>query len=119
MVPAMDPASASSLAARAPTENFPVASLLFPRALRPHLRAVYGFARLVDILGDEFSADWRGSAKRSSLQGRVSAGDAGQARASSETTSTRDVVHDRLAALDELEGELEACYEGEPTWGVM
>jgi squalene synthase HpnC len=46
----MDVATVSQ---RARTENFPVASLLFPRALRPHLRAVYGFARLVDILGDE------------------------------------------------------------------
>jgi squalene synthase HpnC len=45
------------VAARARTENFPVASLLFPRALRPHLRAVYGFARLVDILGDEADGD--------------------------------------------------------------
>jgi squalene synthase HpnC len=44
---------AASVARRARTENFPVASLLFPRRLRPHLRAVYGFARLVDILGDE------------------------------------------------------------------
>jgi squalene synthase HpnC len=34
-------------------ENFPVASLLFPRPLRPHLRALYGYARLVDNLGDE------------------------------------------------------------------
>src|SRR5436190_23881952 len=50
----MDPAQ---VAARASTENFPVASLLFPRALRPHLRAVYGFARLVDILGDEAEGD--------------------------------------------------------------
>jgi squalene synthase HpnC len=78
----MDPATASSVAARARTENFPVASLLFPRALRPHLRAIYGFARLVDMLGDE-------------------------------------VAGDRLAALDELEAELEACYGGEPTWEVM
>jgi squalene synthase HpnC len=77
----MDP-SASSVAARARTENFPVASLLFPRALRPHLRAVYGFARLVDILGDEYEGD-------------------------------------RTAALDELEAELEACYEGAPSWEVM
>jgi squalene synthase HpnC len=43
----------ATVARRARTENFPVASLLFPRRLRPHLRAVYGFARLVDILGDE------------------------------------------------------------------
>ena len=53
----MDPASASAVVRRARTENFPVASLLFPRAVRPHLRAVYGFARLVDILGDEYEGD--------------------------------------------------------------
>jgi squalene synthase HpnC len=78
----MDPASARSVASRARTENFPVASLLFPRPLRPHLRAIYGFARLVDILGDEQPGD-------------------------------------RLAALDELEAQVEACYSGEPTWEVM
>lgn len=70
------------VARRARTENFPVSSLLFPRRLRPHLRAVYGFARLVDILGDE-------------------------------------IQDDRLAALDELEQEVEACYSGEPSWPVM
>jgi len=70
------------VAARAKTENFPVASLLFPRALRPHLRAVYGFARLVDILGDEAEGD-------------------------------------RLALLDELEREVDACYTSEPSWPVM
>jgi squalene synthase HpnC len=53
----VDPADARSVAARARTENFPVASLLFPRALRPHLRAIYGFARLVDILGDEHAGN--------------------------------------------------------------
>ena len=39
--------------ARARGENFPVVSLLAPRRARPHLRAIYGFARLVDNLGDE------------------------------------------------------------------
>src|SRR5262245_36510697 len=39
--------------ARARTENLPVASILAPRDARPHLRAIYGFARLVDNLGDE------------------------------------------------------------------
>ncbi|HEY1366251.1 MAG TPA: squalene synthase HpnC [Gaiellaceae bacterium] len=73
---------AADVAARARTENFPVASLLFPRPLRPHLRAVYGYCRLVDILGDE-------------------------------------VEGDRLAALDELEREVDACYGGEPAWEVM
>ncbi len=75
----MNPAE---VAARARTENFPVASLLFPRALRPHLRAVYGFARLVDILGDEAAGD-------------------------------------RLALLDGLEREVDACYTGLPGWPVM
>ena len=78
----MDPATVSAVAARARTENFPVASLLFPRSIRPHLRAIYGFARLVDILGDEYEGN-------------------------------------RLAALDELEQEVNACYEGEPSWEVM
>jgi squalene synthase HpnC len=72
----------AAVARRARTENFPVASLLFPRPLRPHLRAVYGFCRFVDMLGDEFGGD-------------------------------------RLAALDELERELTACYSGQPTWPVM
>jgi len=43
--------------ARASGENFPVASVLAPRWARPHLRAVYGFARLVDNLGDEAEGD--------------------------------------------------------------
>lgn len=43
--------------ARASGENFPVALRLLPRAARGHLRAVYGYARLVDSLGDEFSGD--------------------------------------------------------------
>ena len=47
----------AAVARRARTENFPIASLLFPRPLRPHLRAVYGFCRLVDILGDEADGD--------------------------------------------------------------
>lgn len=72
----------AEVAARARTENFPIASLLFPRAIRPDLRAIYGYCRLVDILGDE-------------------------------------VEGDRLAALDELERELDACYDGEPSWPVL
>jgi squalene synthase HpnC len=43
--------------ARAAGENFPIASVLAPRWARPHLRAVYGFARLVDNLGDEAEGD--------------------------------------------------------------
>src|ERR687887_1640788 len=78
----MEAASVAAVAARASRENFPVASLLFPRHLRPHLRRVYGYCRLVDILGDEAEGD-------------------------------------RLALLDELEREVEACYSGEPSWPVL
>jgi len=38
--------------ARAADENFPVASRVLPARVRAHLLAVYGFARLVDELGD-------------------------------------------------------------------
>ncbi len=41
--------------ARAHYENFPVASLLLPRPLRPHVAAVYAFARAADDFADEGS----------------------------------------------------------------
>jgi squalene synthase HpnC len=56
--------------------------VLFPRALRPHVRALYCYARLVDELGDAFDGD-------------------------------------RLAALDELESQVDLTFEGEPTWPVL
>ena len=43
--------------ARAPGENFPVASRLLPPRVRGHLLAIYGFARLVDQLGDDEPGD--------------------------------------------------------------
>ena len=42
-----------ALLAKAGTENFPVAMRLLPRSRREELLAIYGFARLVDDLGDE------------------------------------------------------------------
>lgn len=42
---------------RAATENFPVASRLLPAHLRADLMAVYGWARLVDELGDNYAGD--------------------------------------------------------------
>lgn len=38
-------------------ENFPVASRLLPRAVRPHVAAVYAFARMADDMADEGGAD--------------------------------------------------------------
>jgi squalene synthase HpnC len=72
----------AEIAARAAGENFPVGSVLFPRPLRPHIRALYCYARLVDELGDAYEGD-------------------------------------RLAALDELEGEVDAAFAGGATWPVL
>jgi squalene synthase HpnC len=72
----------SEVAARAAGENFPVGSVLFPRPLRPHIRALYCYARFVDEVGDSFEGD-------------------------------------RLAALDELEAEVDAAFAGRATWPVL
>ncbi|HLH13706.1 MAG TPA: squalene synthase HpnC [Solirubrobacteraceae bacterium] len=48
----IDAPAAEAVMARAATENFPVASRALPARERSHLLALYGFARLVDELGD-------------------------------------------------------------------
>ena len=45
------------LAARAANENFSVAPRLLPRAWRDDLLTLYGYARLVDWIGDEYTGD--------------------------------------------------------------
>jgi squalene synthase HpnC len=42
-----------AVAAKASAENFPVALRVLPKRWRAHLSALYGFARLVDDIGDE------------------------------------------------------------------
>ena len=42
-----------AVAAKASAENFPVALRVLPRRWQAHLTALYGFARLVDDIGDE------------------------------------------------------------------
>jgi squalene synthase HpnC len=49
--------SESAVLDRAATENFSVASLVLGRETRDHLLAIYGFARLVDQLGDDVDGD--------------------------------------------------------------
>lgn len=49
--------STESILGQAGDENFPVALRLLPRAVRGHLLAVYGFARLADDIGDEAEGD--------------------------------------------------------------
>ncbi len=75
----------AAVMARAGGENFPVASRVLPRRVREHLLALYGFARLVDELGD------------AAVTGADGAGG----------------PQSKLAALDWLEEELERAYAGE------
>src|ERR1044072_1210646 len=42
--------------ARSHYENFPVASRLLPAPMRPHIAAVYAFARIADDIADEGTA---------------------------------------------------------------
>jgi squalene synthase HpnC len=76
---------------RAASENFPVASRVLGRRVRSHLLALYGFARLVDELGDSTP----GGASDIDIDLVV-------------PTSAQ-----RLAALDELELDLDRAYRGE------
>jgi phytoene synthase len=51
--------------ARSHYENFPVASALLPRPMRPHVAAVYAFARTADDMADE--GDAPGADRRAAL----------------------------------------------------
>ncbi|MEU6141783.1 squalene synthase HpnC [Streptomyces sp. NPDC047081] len=79
---------------KAASENFPVAPFFLPRAWRDDLMAVYGFARLVDDIGD---GDLAPSGADAALLG-VSPADA----------------EDRLLLLDAFEADLNRVFSGEP-----
>ncbi|MGX4688545.1 squalene synthase HpnC [Streptomyces sp. JNUCC 63] len=79
---------------KAAGENFPVAPFFLPRAWRTDLMAVYGFARLVDDIGDGDLAPGGADAR---LLG-VSA----------------DRAEDRLALLDAFEADLRRVFDDTP-----
>ncbi|MGW2519119.1 squalene synthase HpnC [Streptomyces sp. NPDC001617] len=79
---------------KAAGENFPVAPFFLPKAWRDDLMAVYGFARLVDDIGDGDLAPGGADAR---LLG-VSPADA----------------EDRLLLLDAFEADLNRVFSGEP-----
>ncbi|MFI9798852.1 squalene synthase HpnC [Streptomyces viridochromogenes] len=79
---------------KAAAENFPVAPFFLPRAWRTDLMAVYGFARLVDDIGDGDLAPGGADAR---LLG-VSGADA----------------DDRLVLLDAFEADLRRVFDGTP-----
>jgi squalene synthase HpnC len=64
--------------ARSHYENFPVASRLLPAAMRPHVAALYAFARVADDIADE------GAAPAAERQARLCAWRAGLHRAAGE-----------------------------------
>ena len=73
-----------AVAAKAAAENFPVALRILPRRYRAHLTALYGFARLVDDIGDE---------PLPGLPADATAGDDHRHQAASfSTTSAQDVA---------------------------
>ncbi|EGX59886.1 squalene/phytoene synthase [Streptomyces zinciresistens K42] len=79
---------------KAAVENFPVAPFFLPRAWRADLMAVYGFARLVDDIGD----------------GDLAAGGA-DARLLGAAPEDAD---DRLVLLDACEADLRRVFDGTP-----
>ncbi|MFE9461403.1 squalene synthase HpnC [Streptomyces californicus] len=81
---------------KAADENFPVAPFFLPRAWRDDLMAVYGFARLVDDIGDGDLAPGGSDARHLGLE--------------------PEQTDDRLAMLDALEADLHRTFAatGEP-----
>jgi hydroxysqualene synthase len=65
--PLADAYAACEQLARSHGENFPVASRLLPAAMRPHIAALYAFARVADDMADEGAAS--PEERRAQLQG--------------------------------------------------
>jgi phytoene synthase len=72
-------------------ENFPVGRLV-PAAVRPHVHAIYAFARTADDIADEGYADPRLPRPESGILS----------------------VEDRLRQMDEFRGQLDAMLQGHP-----
>lgn len=80
--------------AKAADENFPVAPFFLPAAWRDDLMAVYGFARLVDDIGD---------------------GDLAPGGADARLLGVSDAcAEDRLVLLDAFEADLRRVFDGAP-----
>ncbi|MFE1462099.1 squalene synthase HpnC [Streptomyces nigra] len=79
---------------KAAAENFPVAPFFLPRAWRTDLMAVYGFARLVDDIGDGDLAPGGADARLLGVTGAD--------------------AEDRLVLLDAFEADLRRVFDGTP-----
>lgn len=80
--------------AKAADENFPVAPFFLPRDWRTDLMAVYGFARLVDDIGDGDLAPGGADARLLGVPG--------------------DRADDRVLMLDAFEEDLHRVFDGTP-----
>lgn len=81
---------ASAVLAKAADENFPVAPFFLPRAWRDDLMAVYGYARLVDDIGDGDLAPGGADARYLGVD--------------------PEAADDRLALLDAFEADLHRVF---------
>jgi len=79
---------------KAAGENFPVAPFFLPRAWRTDLMAVYGFARLVDDIGDGDLAPGGADARLLGV--------------------SPEQAEDRLVLLDAYEADLRRVFDGTP-----
>ncbi|SFM53240.1 squalene synthase HpnC [Streptomyces sp. cf124] len=84
---------------KARAENFPVAPFFLPRAWRDDLMAVYGFARLVDDIGDGDLAPGGADARLLGL-------------------APQD-ADDRLLLLDAFEADLGKVFDGTPSHPLL
>lgn len=89
--PALSDVQSRTVLSKATQENFPVAPFFVPRSWRADLMAIYGFARLVDAIGDgDLPDDGRTDAVRLGL--------------------SPDAGRDRLALLDAFETDLHRVF---------
>lgn len=84
---------------KAAHENFPVAPFFLPRAWRDDLMAVYGYARLVDDIGDGDLAPGGADARLLGVP--------------------PDLADDRLALLDAFEADLRRVFDGVPAHPLL
>ncbi|MFF9850761.1 squalene synthase HpnC [Streptomyces litmocidini] len=87
-------ASSRTTLGKAADENFPVAPFFLPRAWRDDLMAVYGFARLVDDIGDGDLTPGGADARHLGV--------------------APEAAEDRLALLDAFEADLRRVFDSTP-----
>ncbi|MEU6483750.1 squalene synthase HpnC [Streptomyces sp. NPDC046887] len=84
---------------KAAHENFPVAPFFLPRAWREDLMAIYGYARLVDDIGDGDLAPGGADARLLGV--------------------APEQTDDRLAVLDAFEADLRRVFDGVPAHPLL